>query len=36
MTSCDFGAFLDEALRDHLVCGLQNSGHKGNYLLNQT
>ena len=22
--TCDFGAFIDEALRDHLVCGLQN------------
>ena len=24
--TCDFGAFLDEALRDRLMCGLQNSG----------
>ena len=24
-THCEFGAFLQEALRDHLVCGLRNS-----------
>ena len=23
-STCDFGAFLGEALRDHLVCGLAN------------
>ena len=25
-THCKFGAFLDEALRDRLVCGLRNEG----------
>ena len=29
--TCDFGAFLDEALRDRLVCRLQNSGTQNKF-----
>lgn len=25
-THCNFGAFVDEALWDHFICGLQNEG----------